>query len=168
MPGSQPGRFLFFAYRSACQPSSLPPSSQFLLSPRTTRPLRSSGMISSTNPGAAANFIEWIFLWSRLSKWQRARELKHLLFLWSCGCLEMLPGLSESRREIEQHVGSPYEAENYPALAASALQSLSLSSAAAPRLLHIQGTIAFPWNSFFSGNNFSVITGVVKIERCCT
>lgn len=37
---------------------SLPTSSQFLLSARKTHPLRSSGMVSSTNPSAAASFIK--------------------------------------------------------------------------------------------------------------
>lgn len=69
----------------------------FLLSPRQTRPLRSSGMVSSTHPSAAASFTERAFLCSRLSKWKRAREMKRLFLLWSFVCLEVPPGLPESR-----------------------------------------------------------------------
>lgn len=92
MPDSQPGRFLFLAYRSACHPSSLPLSSRFVLSPRKTRPLRSSGMVSSTNAGAAASFIKWTFPngkehgnWSACSCSGRADVLKRFLISLRAG-----------------------------------------------------------------------------------
>lgn len=165
MPGSQPGRFLFLAYRRTCHPSSLPPSSRFLLSPRKTFPLTSSGMVSSREPRAAASFIKRAFLSTRLSKWKRAWELMRLFLLcpwmswsasWSCWEQERDGAINAMRDLI------------YPALVASSLQSLSLSSAATSRLLHIQEMTAFPWNSVFNGNNFSIITGGVKMGQCRT
>lgn len=149
MPGSQPRRFLFLAYRSACHPLSPPASSQFLLSPRKTHPLKSSGMASSTNPSAAASSIKWAFLCSRLSKWKRARELTRLFLLWPCVCLEVLPGPPESRREMEQWVGSPCEGGTQP-------WPLRPCSPYPCPLLPPRGCFTFRGPPLFRGTHFSV------------
>lgn len=153
MPDSQPGRFLFLAHKSACHPSSLPPSLHFLWSPRKTRPRRSSGMVSSTNPSVAASCIKRAFLCSRLSKWKRARELKLLFLLWPCGCLEVLPGLPESRREKEQHVGSPQEGDTqpWPPRPCSPIPVLCCHPAAAPHSGDYRFSMELlQWKSFFT------------------